>query len=54
MDNFEWAEGETAPFGLVKCDFETQERVIRKSGEFYREIIQNHGVTQDMIDRYLK
>jgi len=54
MDNFEWAEGETAAFGLVGCNFKTQERNIRRSAYFYKEIIQNQGVTQDMIDRYLK
>lgn len=54
LDNFEWAEGETAPFGLVQCNFETQERTVRKSGEFYSEIIRKGGVTQGMIERYLK
>lgn len=53
LDNFEWAEGETAPFGLVKCDFETQERTVRKSGEFYSEIIRDGGITAEMIARYL-
>jgi beta-glucosidase len=38
MDNFEWVEGESARFGLYECDFETQERRIRPSGELYREI----------------
>lgn len=54
MDNFEWAEGETAAFGLIGCDFKTQKRVIRRSARFYKEIIQNDGVTQPMIDQYLK
>lgn len=54
IDNWEWAEGETAPFGLVKLDFETQERTIRKSGHFYTEIIDNHGVTEEMYEKYLK
>jgi beta-glucosidase len=53
MDNFEWAEGETAAFGLIGCDFRTQQRTVRRSAHFYKEIIRNHGVTQDMIDRYL-
>ena len=54
MDNFEWAEGETAAFGLIGCDFKTQKRSIRPSAHFYHEIIQNDGITQSMIDRYLK
>ncbi len=53
MDNFEWAEGETAAFGLIGCDFRTQQRTVRRSAHFYKEIIRNHGVTQNMIDRYL-
>ena len=53
MDNFEWAEGESAPFGLVRCDFETQKRTIRKSGAFYSEMIKTKQVSQDMISRYL-
>jgi beta-glucosidase len=54
MDNFEWAEGETAPFGLVKCDFETQKRTIRSSGKFYMEMIKTRQVSSDMISYYLK
>ncbi len=53
LDNFELAEGESARFGLVECDFQTQQRRPRKSAYFYKEIIEHHGVTQDMIDRYL-
>ncbi len=39
MDNFEWAEGYSMRFGLYSVDFETQERILRKSGEFYRDLI---------------
>ncbi|MFW5689936.1 MAG: glycoside hydrolase family 1 protein [Spirochaetota bacterium] len=44
MDNFEWAEGEAARFGLYACDFETQERTLRASGERYREICRSHVI----------
>lgn len=54
MDNFEWAEGESAPFGLIHCNFETQERTIRKSGEFYGEICKAKAVTPEMAEKYLK
>ena len=53
MDNFEWLEGESAPFGLVACDFETQKRTVRNSGEFYSEMIKTKRVSQAMIDKYL-
>lgn len=39
MDNFEWLEGESARFGLVHCDFETQTRTIKASGRHYAELI---------------
>ena len=39
MDNFEWAEGYSMRFGLHAVDFQTQERTLRKSGEFYRDLI---------------
>jgi len=35
MDNFEWAEGYRMRFGLVYVDYETQERVVKKSGKWY-------------------
>jgi beta-glucosidase len=54
MDNFEWLEGESAPFGLIHADFETQQRTVRKSGRFYAEICRRKEVTQDMIDQYLR
>ncbi len=53
-DNFEWAEGEESRFGLVHVDYETQKRTIKKSGNFYSEIIKNQGVTQEMFDKYVK
>lgn len=53
MDNFEWAEGESAPFGLIAYDFNKGIPTPRKSAQFYKEIIENRGVSQDLIDRYL-
>lgn len=38
MDNFEWAEGYRMRFGLVHVNYETQERTIKKSGKWYREL----------------
>lgn len=53
IDNFEWVDGEKERFGLIELDYETQKRTIRKSGWFYSEIIKNHGVTSQMINKYL-
>mgnify|MGYP003290644341 CR=1 FL=1 len=54
MDNWEWAEGESARFGLVECDFETQKRTIRPSGNFYSEIIKSKEITSKMIEKYIE
>jgi beta-glucosidase len=54
MDNFEWIEGESAPFGLIAVDFETQQRSIRKSGRFYAEICRGNTVTEELIKEYLQ
>ena len=53
-DNFEWCEGETARFGLVHIDYETQKRTIKKSGRFYSAMIKNKCVTDEMYDEYVK
>ncbi|MCK8778980.1 GH1 family beta-glucosidase [Rhizobium sp. NTR19] len=38
MDNFEWAEGYRMRFGLVHVDYETQERTVKNSGKWYRQL----------------
>lgn len=53
MDNFEWAEGETAPFGLVKCEFGTGERTVRASGRFYAAIIREGAVTDALQKEFV-
>lgn len=53
MDNFEWAEGLSARFGLFEVDYETQARTLRRSGAFYAELCRHRGVTQEMIERFL-
>jgi len=54
MDNFEWAEGLSARFGLYHVDYETQKRTLRKSGRFFSELCEKKGVDEDMINKYLK
>ncbi|MFW6343121.1 MAG: GH1 family beta-glucosidase [Sediminispirochaetaceae bacterium] len=39
LDNFEWAEGYNKRFGIVYVDYETQRRIIKDSGYWYRGFI---------------
>lgn len=39
LDNFEWAWGYEKRFGIVRVDYETQQRTIKQSGGEYRRII---------------
>jgi beta-glucosidase len=40
-DNFEWAEGFKARFGLIHIDFETQLRTIKNSGYWWRDFLRS-------------
>jgi beta-glucosidase len=40
-DNFEWAEGYHARFGLIHIDFDTQQRTIKQSGRWYSRFLAN-------------
>jgi len=44
LDNFEWSYGYSRRFGLVYVDFETQERIIKDSGEAYARIVRASAV----------
>ncbi|MGC8666707.1 MAG: GH1 family beta-glucosidase [Chthonomonadales bacterium] len=43
MDNFEWNEGYRMRFGLVYVNYDTQERILKDSARWYRELIQSRG-----------
>jgi beta-glucosidase len=45
LDNFEWSEGWSAPFGLHALARETQVRTLRESGRLYAEICRSNGRT---------
>jgi beta-glucosidase len=39
LDNFEWAEGYNARFGLIYNDFKTQQRTIKSSGYWWQDFL---------------
>ena len=43
MDNFEWAQGYGKRFGLAYVNFDTQERILKDSGTYYRKVIESNG-----------
>ena len=54
VDNFEWREGETARFGIVRVDYETQTREVKNSGKLYSDIIKNRGVTEEAYAEFVQ
>lgn len=46
MDNFEWAEGYAKRFGIVHVDYATQQRVLKDSAKWYREVIRRNGIAE--------
>ncbi len=47
LDNFEWAEGYSKRFGIIRVDYETQQRTIKDSGEWYAEVIRKNEITSN-------
>lgn len=43
MDNFEWEKGYNERFGLVYVDYRTQERIMKDSAYWYKDIIETNG-----------
>lgn len=46
LDNFEWAHGYKMRFGLIYVDYETQQRVLKNSAKYYREVIKANQVIE--------
>jgi beta-glucosidase len=39
LDNFEWASGYDKRFGLVRVDYDTQQRTVKDSGRWYAQFL---------------
>lgn len=52
VDNFEWAEGYSARFGLFANDPHTQARTPRASAEIYSRIARESGIADELIEKY--
>jgi beta-glucosidase len=44
MDNYEWAWGYAKRFGIVRVDYDTQQRTVKESGREYARIIAARAV----------
>lgn len=42
LDNFEWASGYSKRFGIIRVDYKTLERTIKKSGKWYADFIKTN------------
>ena len=43
LDNFEWQAGYSVRYGMVFVDYGTQARIIKASGNWYRQVIAGNG-----------
>ncbi len=48
LDNFEWAEGFSARFGLIYVDFENQKRIIKQSGRWFQEFFKKDQTVSNL------
>ena len=44
LDNFEWAHGTSKRFGLIYVDYRTQQRILKASARWYRQVIAENAV----------
>ena len=47
MDNFEWSSGFSKRFGIIYVDYATQQRVLKDSAYWYRDVIASNGQSLD-------
>ena len=47
MDNFEWAQGTTARFGLAAVNYSTQQRTVRPSARYFERVCRDNRVSYE-------
>lgn len=47
MDNFEWSYGYSQRFGITWVDYDSQERILKDSALWYKQVIAANGVVAD-------
>ncbi|MBE7003694.1 MAG: glycoside hydrolase family 1 protein [Ruminococcaceae bacterium] len=52
LDGFEWLDGNRRRSGLVHVDFETQERTVKASGEFFRSLASARAVDENLLKKF--
>ncbi len=53
-DNFEWIEGNTPRFGLVRTDYDhCHDRAVKRSGRFFAQAIKAGGVTEELYEEFV-
>ncbi len=45
LDNFEWSHGYSKRFGITYVFYPTQQRIVKESGHWYRQVIERNGLT---------
>lgn len=44
LDNFEWARGYTKRFGIIRVDYDTQERIWKDSARLFQQIAKSNSI----------
>lgn len=47
QDEGGWALGYSKRFGIVYVDYETQQRIPKRSALWYRDVIARHGIEEE-------
>ena len=46
MDNFEWSYGYSKRFGIVRVDYDTQERIVKDSARWFSDVIATRRIPE--------